>query len=267
MGETNGSAGVGSDTALVRLEGSPAGGDFVILCDHASNRVPAGFGEPGLGEEDMRRHIAWDPGALPVARMLARLLGAPLLYPDASRLLIDCNRPIDAPDSVTVRSEDTSIPGNADLPADLRARRISGIYEPYHAAIDALLDERARAGAQSVLVAVHSFTPVYRGRPRPWHLGILYGRDRRIADSLFATYRGEPETVIGDNEPYGPWDGVYHTLERHGEARGLPCVMLEIRNDLIATAPDQERWANSLAAALSAARRDLDMPAVAAGER
>lgn len=267
MGETSVPAAIASDAGLVRLEGPPTGGDFVILCDHASNRVPEGFGDLGLGADDMQRHIAWDPGALPVARELARQLGAPLLYPDASRLLIDCNRPTDAPDSATAASEDTPIPGNIDLAAEVRARRIAGIYEPYHAAIDTLLDQRQRAGALSVLVAVHSFTPVYRGRSRPWHLGILYGRDRRIADSLFASYRREPETIIGDNEPYGPWDGVYHTLERHGEARGLPCVMLEIRNDLIGTGPDQERWGLSLAAALTAARRDLDAPAVAAGKR
>lgn len=267
MGQTSVPAAKASDAGLVRLEGPPTGGDFVILCDHASNRVPEGFGDLGLGADDMQRHIAWDPGALPVSRHLARLLGAPLLYPDASRLLIDCNRPTDAPDSATVASEDTPIPGNAGLSEGVRARRIACIYEPYHAAIDALLDERQRAGSLSVLVAMHSFTPVYRGRSRPWHLGILHGHDRRIADSLFASYRREPETVIGDNEPYGPWDGVYHTLERHAEARGLPCVMLEIRNDLIATGPDQERWGLSLAAALSAARRDLDAPAVAAGKR
>lgn len=258
-------AAIGDLAGLVRLEGEPAGGDFVILCDHASNRVPPGFGALGLGAADMQRHIAWDPGALPVARGLARRLGAPLLYPDASRLLIDCNRPPGAADSTAVVSEDTEVPGNRDLSPGLRARRVAGIYEPYHAAIDDLLDRRAAAGRPSALVAVHSFTPVYRGAERPWHIGILYDGDRRVADGLIGHYRADPGIVAGDNQPYGPWDGVYHTLERHGEARGLPCVMIEIRNDLIATPEGQERWAESLAGALGAALADLAASAAAAG--
>ncbi|MEJ8572462.1 N-formylglutamate amidohydrolase [Microbaculum marinum] len=235
---------------LIRLEGDAVAGDFLVLCDHASNRVPAGFGSPGLPAAQMQRHIAWDPGALPVARDMARRLGSPLVFPDASRLLIDCNRPTDAPDSATTLSEDTEIPGNVDLDPAVRAHRIAGIYDAYHDAIDALLDRRAAAGIDTALAAVHSYTPTYRSSPRPWHVGILYNADRRLADRLFEALEGEADLVVGDNEPYGPWDGVYHTLHRHGEARGLASVMIEIRNDLIGEAEGQVIWAERLAAAL-----------------
>lgn len=243
-------ASVEETAGLVRLEGAPAGGDFVILCDHASNRIPPGFGELGLSEADMRRHIAWDPGALPVSRGLAASLRSPLVYPDASRLLIDCNRPITATDSSTVMSEDTEIPGNRDLSPGLRARRIAEIYETYHAAIDALIDTRVAAGVGTALIALHSFTPIYRGASRPWHVGVLYDTDRRLAAPLIALLAHDPDIVVGDNEPYGPWDGVYHTLSRHGEARGLPCVMIEVANDLIAAAAGQRAWVERLAAVL-----------------
>ena len=247
-------ASVVNRAGLIQLEGAPAAGEFVIVCDHASNKVPPGFGELGLNEADMARHIAWDPGALAVARGLSELLGCPLLYPDASRLLIDCNRPTTSADSSSVFSEDTDIPGNRDLADDVRARRISGIYDAYHAAIDAVLDERAAAGIATTLIAVHSFTPVYRGTARPWHIGILYDADRRLAAKLLDELGADPDLVVGENEPYGPWDGVYHTLSRHGETRGLPCVMLEIANDLIGTEEGQSAWAKRLEAVLLKAR-------------
>ncbi|WP_436643556.1 N-formylglutamate amidohydrolase [Microbaculum sp. FT89] len=239
-------------TDLIRREGAPTGGDFVIVCDHASNRIPPGFGELGLNDTDMRRHIAWDPGALPVARGLAGRFGGPLLYPDASRLLIDCNRPPTAADSTLTVSEDTEIPGNRGLAAELRARRIAEIYDAYHAAIDAVLEARAAEGATTAVVAVHSFTPVYRGKTRPWHIGVLYDADRRLAEPLLAALRADADLVVGDNEPYGPWDGVYHTLSRHAEARGLPCVMIEIANDRIADPDAQRAWVDRLEAALKA---------------
>jgi len=234
---------------LIRVEDAQAPGRFVILCDHASNRVPPGFGDPGISAADMQRHIAWDPGALPVARSLARQLAAPLVYPDASRLLIDCNRPPTAPDSMPVLSEDTPIPGNRDLAEELRARRIRDIYDAYHAAIEAVIE--ARTPAPTALVAVHSFTPVYRGRSRPWHVGLVVAEDRRLADPLFAALRADAALVVGENQPYAPTDGVYHTLERHAGGRGIPAVMIEIRNDQIATPETQEAWASRLAAALA----------------
>jgi predicted N-formylglutamate amidohydrolase len=176
-------------------------------------------------------------------------LAAPLVYPDASRLLIDCNRPPTAPDSMPVLSEDTPIPGNRDLAEELRARRIRDIYDAYHAAIEAVIE--ARTPAPTALVAVHSFTPVYRGRSRPWHVGLVVAEDRRLADPLFAALRADAALVVGENQPYAPTDGVYHTLERHAGGRGIPAVMIEIRNDQIATPETQEAWASRLAAALA----------------
>lgn len=250
-------AATAEDNGLVRLEGAPTAGDFVILCDHASNRVPPGLGALGLGKADMQRHIAWDPGALPVSRDLAGRLGCPLLYPDASRLLIDCNRPTEAADSAAVRSEDTDIPGNIDLPPEIRARRVTEVYEAYHSAVDALLDQRAAAGVRTAVIAVHSFNPVYRGKDRPWHVGVLYDTDRRLSDRLFLLFEADKDLTVGDNEPYGPWDGVYHTLNRHGEARNLPCVMIEIRNDLIAGTHGQKAWGERLAMALPGSYRAM----------
>jgi predicted N-formylglutamate amidohydrolase len=246
-------ASVEDNTGLVRLEGAVTAGDFVIVCDHASNRVPPGFGDLGVSEAELQRHIAWDPGALPVSRALAERLGCPLIYPDASRLLIDCNRPPESAGSSIVMSEDTAIPGNRDLDPQVRAHRIAAIYDAYHDAIDAMLDERAAKGASTAVIAVHSYTPVYKGTARPWHVGILYDKDRRLAGSLLEVLHADMDLVVGENEPYGPWDGVYHTLSRHAEARGMACVMIEIANDLITDEAGQQDWADRLTRALPAA--------------
>jgi predicted N-formylglutamate amidohydrolase len=246
-------ASVEDNTGLVRLEGAATAGEFVIVCDHASNVVPPGFGDLGVGDAEMQRHIAWDPGALPVARGLAERLGCPLVYPDASRLLIDCNRPPEAEGSVLTVSEDTEIPGNRDLDPQVRGHRITAIYNAYHDAVDAVLDERQARGLTTAVIAVHSYTPVYKGIARPWHVGILYDMDRRLAAPMLAALQADMDLVVGENEPYGPWDGVYHTLSRHAEARGMACVMIEIANDLITDEAGQQRWADRLARALPAA--------------
>jgi predicted N-formylglutamate amidohydrolase len=244
---------------LIRVENAAAGGDFIIVCDHASNRVPPGFGELGVSPSDMERHIAWDLGALPVARHLSRRLDAPLIYPDASRLLIDCNRLPTARDAMPVVSDSIPVPGNENLPAELRGRRLALIYDAYHHTIDKLIE--ARSGRTLALVAVHSFTPVFRGAERPWHVGVLADDDRRLADPLLAALRADRGLTVGENEPYSPADGVYHTLERHAAPRRLPAVMIEVRNDLIATAAGQGAWAARLAAALAEAlRRALAEP-------
>ncbi|HET8726869.1 MAG TPA: N-formylglutamate amidohydrolase [Alphaproteobacteria bacterium] len=241
-------AAAGGPSDVVHVEGGISDGKFVILCDHASNRVPPGFGNLGLGDADMQRHIAWDPGALPVARGIARRLASPLVFPDASRLLIDCNRRPSAPDAITVVSEETPVPGNRNLSPEIRGCRVERIYDAYHRAIDALIE--ARAGRPSALVAVHSFTPVFRGVARPWHVGVVVDHDRRLATPLLAALRRHDGLMVGENEPYSPADGVYHTLERHAASRRLPAVMIEIRNDQIETAEAQEIWASRLADAL-----------------
>lgn len=239
------------EAGIVRLENGGGRGPFVILCDHASNRVPGWCTPLGLGDADMARHIAWDPGALGVARHMAHALDAPLFFPDASRLVIDCNRPPDVPSSIATRSEDTEVPGNLSLGTAERQDRIARIYEAYHAAITDRLDARSDVPG---LIALHSFTPVYLGTARPWQVGLVVDDDRRLADPMLTALRAEAGLCVGENEPYSPADGVYHTLERHGAARSLPSVMIEIRNDEIATPEAQEAWARRLCAAIPAAR-------------
>lgn len=237
---------------------NPGGrGPIVLLCDHASRRLPPDYGDLGLDEAARRAHIAWDPGALGVSRHLSRLFDAPLVYPDLSRLVLDCNRDTAAHDLIPVVSETTEIPGNRSLDPAERARRIALAHTPFHSRIEALLDARAAAGLGSVVVSVHSFTPLYKGFQRPWPVGILSNRDRRVAEAMLADLAAQGIPDLGDNEPYAPGDGVYYTVGRHGEARGLPCVMIEVRNNEIADAAGESLWAARLARALRAALADL----------
>jgi predicted N-formylglutamate amidohydrolase len=241
------------------VENRDGAGRFVIVCDHASNFIPPEYGTLGLSETDSATHIAWDPGALGVSRHLARELDAPLVHATVSRLVVDCNRPPDAPDLIATTSETTTIPGNARVSEEERRRRIATVHAPYHAAVEKLLNERVAAGRETVLIAVHSYTPVYRGAPRPWEIGVIFDHDRRISDPLISMLRAEG-LEVGVNEPYAPADRVYYTLARHGEARGLAPAMIEIRNDLIASADQQRDWAQLLARML----RGLNVGAEAA---
>lgn len=227
------------------------GSAIVIACDHASNHIPASFGTLGLSAVELMRHIAWDPGALPVSEMLARDLDATLVASRFSRLIVDCNRPLDAPDLISPVSETTPIPGNARLSTADREARLSLAYHPFHDAINDVVEERLAAGRPTILVSVHSFTPVYKGVSRRWHAGIIHDEDRRIADPLIAALEAEPGIVVGRNEPYSPADRVYFTLEKHARSRGLPCAMIEIRNDEIADVDGQRRWADMLGKALA----------------
>lgn len=232
------------------VENAEGAGRFVILCDHASNRFPAEFGTLGLGPDEREAHIAWDPGALGVARGLARLLDAPLVHATVSRLVIDCNRPLDAPDLIPDTSEATPIPGNAALPEAERRRRIATVHEPYHRAIDDLIDARLVAGRETALVAIHSFTPVFHGVARPWQVGIVFDHDRRLADALIDGLKAVGMNV-GVNEPYAPADRVYTTVTRHADPHGLAGVMIEIRNDTIRSEAEQESWAQRIGALLA----------------
>ena len=225
-----------------------AGGSspVVFVCDHATNAIPPEFGTLGLTAGDLVRHIAWDPGALPVARLMASALDATLVESTVSRLVIDCNRPLDAPDLIASTSETTPIPGNAALTEADRARRIALAYDPFHAAIESVVEDRLSAGRETWLVSVHSFTPVYRGVARPWEIGILHDEDTRLAAPLIAALRAEGGLSVGVNQPYSPADRVYHTLEVHGRRRGLACAMIEIRNDEISEEAGQQRWGERL---------------------
>lgn len=235
----------------VGIENAAGAGGFVVLCDHASNAIPDRLDGLGLARGDLERHIAFDPGALPVARRLAERLDAPLVQGLISRLVIDCNRALDAHDLIPETSETTSIPGNANLDAAERARRIAEVYDPFHRAIADVLNRREEARRPTALVSVHSFTPVYRGVARPWHIGVVFGQDRALADPILERLRQAPDRVVGENEPYSPADGVFWTLRHHGEARGLETAMIEIRNDLLQTEAAQVEWADRLASVLS----------------
>lgn len=225
-------------------------GPFVFVCEHASNWLPAGFGALGLSAPDMTRHIAWDPGALPVAQRLSRMLDSPLVESCVSRLAIDCNRPLDAPDLIPAMSETTVIPGNVSLSEAERAARIELSYRPFHDALGRLINERLGAGLPVWIVTIHSYTPVYRGVSRPWHVGVIHDGDDRLAGPMLEQLKSIVGVVSEANEPYSPADRVYHTLERHARPRGLPCAMIEIRNDEIADEAGQSLWAERLAAIL-----------------
>lgn len=226
---------------------NPSGhGDFVLVCEHASNTVPAALNNLGLTGDVLDTHIAWDPGALRVARTMARLLDAPLVAPRVSRLVYDCNRPPDAPDAIPLRSEAVDIPGNAGLGEHERRERVEACYEPFRDAVAACLDARAKRPRRVVLLTIHSFTPVYAGVKRDAELGVLHDADIRFADALLAALAGDAALAVRRNEPYGPWDGVTHTLAAHAVPRGLLNVMIEIRNDLIASPHAQRAMAARL---------------------
>lgn len=226
---------------------------LVLVCEHASNRMPERYQRLGLSENDLLRHIAWDMGALEVAQACAEHLDAPLVHATWSRLLLDLNRPLDADDSIVEHSEDTAIPGNRALAADERRLRQDAIYHPFHDALKQLIDARLARGQATTLLSMHSFTPNYHGVARPWHVGVLAEHDRRLADDLLAAFRADPDLCVGDNQPYAPKQGVYHSMDRHGQQRGLACAMIELRNDLIAHTSTQRAWADRLCAALTPA--------------
>lgn len=242
--------------AVDRRDGS---GSFLIVCDHASNHMPSEFGGLGLGAADLLRHIAWDPGALGVALRMSERLDAPLVRSLASRLLIDCNRPLDAHDLIAQKSESTHIPGNANLSADQRQERITRFYTPFHDLIEDVLRPKLFRGGKPGVIAVHSFNPVYNGVARPWEIGIIHDEDSAWALGMVDYIRSHTKFTVGVNEPYTPKDRVYFTLERHARSRGLPAVMIEVRNNEITTTKQQAWWGDLLAEAAKAAFEQLNM--------
>ena len=227
------------------VAGDPAAG-VLIVCDHAENRLPPGYGDLGLPESALQRHIAYDPGAAAVARGLAARLGAPAVLSTFSRLLIDPNRGEDDPTLIMRLSDGAVVPGNRQVDAEERARRIVRYHAPYHAAIDAEIDRAIAAGTPPIIISVHSFTPVWRGRMRPWQAGVLWDSDPRIALPLIAALKREGDLTVGDNEPYS---GVLarDCMYRHGSARGLAHGLIEIRQDLIGGEDEAAAWAARLA--------------------
>ncbi len=220
--------------------------NFVIVVDHASNRIPRRLGNLGLPQSELERHIGWDIGALSVARRVAAALGAPLIAQNYSRLVIDCNRDPAVATSIPTIGEFTEIPGNAGLPAVAVAARRAEIFDPYHRAIRALLDERSAAGRPTILVAQHSMTDSFKGSRREMQAAVLYNRDRRFAGLVLDRLRRDANLIIGDNEPYFVSDETDYTIPRHAEARGLPHVEIELRQDLVSDAAGQAEWAERL---------------------
>ena len=220
---------------------------FLFTSDHYGRLIPRTLGDLGLPADELTRHIAWDIGIAGVAETLSRQLDARLVAQHYSRLVIDCNRPPTAASSIPRLSEATMIPGNEALSREAAETRRREIFDPYHQWIREIIDERLREGKPTVLVALHSFTPVYAGVRRPWHIGTLYHRDMTLAPLLLKALRAEGDLVVGNNEPYAVSDETDYTIPVHGEARGLINTGIEIRQDLIADGGSQQQWAERLA--------------------
>ena len=231
----------------------------ILVCDHASNHMPAGLDGLGLEPAERARHIAWDPGARDVTLGLAERLGAGAVLSTFSRLVIDPNRGEDDPTLVMRLYDGTIVPGNAHISDAEIQRRLDAFHRPYHAALDATINTEIAAGRTPVLVSIHSFTPRLKGGGvRPWHIGVLWDRDGRVAEPLIARLRREADLVVGDNEPYSgqlPGDCMW----RHGTRRGIAHVLIEIRQDLIAEPRSAADWANRLGAALEDALAAADL--------
>ena len=227
--------------------------NFLIVVDHAGTRIPRSLGDLGLPASELRRHIAWDIGALGLARRVSEALDAPLIAQNYSRLVIDCNRDPRMPTSIPESSEWVVVPGNLGRSAAEIAARRAEVFDPYHARIDALLDERRAAGQLTFLVAQHTMTDVFKEVRREMHAAVLYNRDRRFAGLVLDMLRREAALSFADNQPYFVSDETDYTIPTHGERRGVPHVEIEIRQDLVREAAGQAAWATRIETALRAA--------------
>jgi predicted N-formylglutamate amidohydrolase len=216
--------------------------DLLLLCEHALPRIPRRLAHLGLPKSERLRHIGWDIGALSLARDLSARLDAPLFHTGYSRLVVDCNRPLDNPSLIPETSETTAIPGNRGLGASERTERLETFFHPFHAAVSRRLDLRTAADKQTFVVGIHSYTPVYMGVVRPWHAGILYAGAAEFSGRMIRALAQEEGLEIGDNEPYRV-DHDDYTVPVHGDARGLPGFLIEVRHDLISTAQGVAAWA------------------------
>ncbi len=233
-------------------EHNPAGrSPFLLTCDHYGRLIPRPLGDLGLPAEELTRHIAWDVGIAGVAEALSNHLDAHLIAQRYSRLVIDCNRPPHAASSIPLISEATTISGNEGLSRQVTEARQQAIFDPYHERIDEIIDRRLHEGLPTVLVSLHSFTPVYAGIARPWHIGTLYHRDTVLPPLLLKSLRAEGDLVVGDNEPYAVSDETDYTIPVHGERRGLMNTGIEIRQDLISDQAGEKSWADRLARILA----------------
>jgi predicted N-formylglutamate amidohydrolase len=226
-------------------------GRFVLLCDHASNRVPAELGNLGLPATELARHIAWDIGAAGVTEALSALLDAPAILCGTSRLVIDCNRQLDSPALIPVVSDGIQVPGNAALSNASRMARIQKWFQPYHDAVERVLLEREVRWAESIVIAIHSMTRYLDGRSRPWQIALSSCSDRRLTDPVLAALRAPGDLVVGDNEPYAIEPDLDYSIPFHALRRGLLHLQVELRQDEIADAVGQRRWATRFAEVLT----------------
>ncbi|TPM40602.1 N-formylglutamate amidohydrolase [Mesorhizobium sp. B2-3-4] len=226
--------------------------DIVLLCEHASNHMPAEYGRLGLDAAHLQRHIAWDIGAAEVTRLLSVRLDAPAFLSGYSRLLIDLNRPLGSAGSIPVLSEDTDIPGNTGIDTAERTRRAEIMFSPFHERVAGHLDRRTVEGWPTRIVTIHSFTPVFLGVARPWHAGVLHDHAADLAAKILSGLRTDATLNVAANVPYVISRDADYAVPIHGDDRGIPAVLVEIRQDLLATRSGIEEWADRLAAALPA---------------
>ena len=244
------------------IENPGAASPVILVCEHASNHIPAPWGDLGLTEAQARAHIAWDPGALGLARGLAARMDATLIHAPVSRLVYDCNRGPDMPGAMPARSEVHDVPGNAAIDAAERLARTKAVYLPWANGLHTLIATRIATGRRPILITIHSFTPVYFGKPRAVEFGIIHDADPALALAVHAASRGTGLNAQV-NEPYSAKDDVTHTLRLQATPYGLPNVMLEIRNDLIADTAAEEAMAARLAPVLNMGIEEIQKQAKA----
>lgn len=237
---------------IVAAEARPG---LILLCDHASSAVPAEYGDLGLPAAQFARHIAYDIGARDLTLGLAERLGGHAVLSRFSRLLIDPNRGADDPTLIMRISDGAAVPGNREVDEAERQRRIDRFYRPYHDAIARTIAGVRAMGRRPLIVSIHSFTPVWRGWPRPWHVGILWDRDQAVAEAMIRGFAAQGDLVVGDNEPYhGALEG--DTLNTHGTVPGLPHALIEIRQDLIAAKTGVDEWVDRVARVIEPIMKD-----------
>ena len=241
------------DPPVFTVERAQGTSGFVLTCDHAGREIPLKLANLGLSEHELSTHVACDLGVAELGRRLSDCLDAFLILHNYSRLVIDPNRPPSASDSITVLSERTRIAANEGISSSDARERFEQLFLPYHQRLRDELDARSAWARPSLLVALHSFTPVYLDEARPWHAGVLYGRDPRFGRLMLENLRSDDTLRVGDNQPYSVSDDSDYTLIVHGEQRGIPHVGIEVRQDLLASDCSVQRWAERLAGALNTA--------------
>ena len=235
-----------TDSAVVEVENLSGSAPVLVTCDHASNHIPDSLKNLGLGDGELDRHIAYDIGALDLSRMLADKLNAPLIHSGYSRLVIDLNRHLDDPSSIPIVSEGTEIPGNHPLTQTQKQIRINELFWPYHDKFSQTLDGFQANGIYPVILAIHTFTPVYHGMKRPWHTGVMWDTDDRMALPFIKNLKQQADLIVGDNQPYTALDPLGYAFDVHARGRGLPHLFIEVRQDLVSDEVGVMRWATIL---------------------